>query len=459
MPRLSTRFLNLFYPWRVREAMAPETARAFQDQCRTRLRYDGRLMQGVIFACDLLWWPFDYLVFWNFQWRVQALVWPRIAIGITALVYLLLAKLRVVDKAPFASLVIVALLQALAAGFGPGSLGGPETPYLHALYIVVFASVPFPFTPRQRILFNGVVTVGLIGGYLAVNRGYIHSPHMAWAVSFFTLSNFLSLSFGHGKFILDRDNFVQAQKLTEQAQLLESRVAERTVELRDLLDGVETARERERRRISRELHDELGQELSALRYSLQFTRVRYDREPSAIAANLQDLEELLRRTAQTTRNLVTELRPRVLDDLGLEAAVEWLVKRVESRSDLKCTLTSDGDLSGLDERASITAFRVIQEALTNVVRHAQATVAHVNLAAGDSTLTITVEDDGVGLHGESGPRSQPSTGVGLLGMRERVHALSGTFQVGDGKDGKGVRIECRLPLAPPPSLRHPARSS
>ncbi len=450
---LTTQFLDLFYPWRLREAMSEETARAFDEQCKARLRYDARLMQGVVLACDLLWWPFDYVVFADFPWRIQALWTPRVVLAVFTVSYLLALRFNFVGKNAYWPLLAAGTVQSWAAGFASGALGGAETPYFHTLYIALFSSVPFPLKPHQRALFNALIAAGLATGHLAANPTHIYSPHVYLGVSFLILSIFLSLAFGHGKFILDRDNFVQAQRLAEQAQLLENRVAARTAELRDLLDSVETARERERRRISRELHDELGQELSALRYSLEFTKVRYEREPSAIEANLKDLESLLRRTAQTTRNLVTELRPRVLDDLGLEAALEWLTERVEERSGVTCSLSVSGHVTDLDERASITAFRVVQEGLTNVVRHAQATRADVSVLAKDGILTVRVEDDGVGIHGEHGPRSQPSTGVGLLGMRERAHALGGAFQVEEGPGGRGTRIECTLPMAPPPSVR------
>src|SRR5207253_2186186 len=122
---------------------------------------------------------------------------------------------------------------------------------------------------------------------------------------------------------------------------------------------------------SRELHDQLGQELTALHLALALSAQRFAKDPKSITGNLEEMSALLKRTQSTTRNLVAELRPQLLDELGLYAGIEWLIRQTEQRSQLQCTLVADA-MAELPADVSTVAFRIVQEALTNVVRHAKA---------------------------------------------------------------------------------------
>ena len=202
------------------------------------------------------------------------------------------------------------------------------------------------------------------------------------------------------------------------------------------------AEEAQRRRISREIHDALGQSLTALKLDLGWLAGRLDGTSADLQTRVLELEERAARTIEDVRRLSSELRPTVLDDQGLYAAIRWLVAEFERRTRLRCGLAlPDGEIP-LGADADTVVFRVLQESLTNVMRHARASTANVALwreAGGD--VLLEVRDDGRGI------RAQPGAGhgtLGLLGMRERADLLGGTLTVGDG-DGGGTTVLLRLP--------------
>jgi signal transduction histidine kinase len=204
------------------------------------------------------------------------------------------------------------------------------------------------------------------------------------------------------------------------------------------LENAERTREEERTRIARELHDELGQELTAMNLALALTQQRFDRDPNCIKSNLVELDALLKRTHQTTRHIVTELRPPMLDTLGLSAALEWLARHTQ-RNGVLCALNAEG-IEHLSTETSAVTFRIVQEALTNVVRHAHASRADVTVVARARRLAITVSDDGIGP-----PTADVPHGFGLLGIAERVTTLAGRLDL-RARPGGGTTLAVTLPL-------------
>src|SRR5262249_54501684 len=136
---------------------------------------------------------------------------------------------------------------------------------------------------------------------------------------------------------------------------------------------------------------------------------------------------------------------------GLEAAAQWLIERTEQRSRLTCRLSVTGDLKNLDDRVATAAFRVLQEALTNVVRHAEAQAVEVEIAAQKSHLELRISDDGIGLTPARARANRSGSHVGLIGMRERGHALGGQLEIREraANLGHGTVVHCQLPLALP----------
>jgi signal transduction histidine kinase len=211
-------------------------------------------------------------------------------------------------------------------------------------------------------------------------------------------------------------------------------------ELRALSAAMETVQEQERKRIARELHDDLGQQLTALKMDAFFIRSQLSETQPDVARTAQRLEDRVGQTVQSVRRISADLRPMMLDDLGLVAALEALVARVAEHSGLTCRLVAADDLQ-VDAALATPLYRIAQESLNNVVKHAQATGATVSLAQdGDSGLVLKVEDDGKGMT-EADQRKLKS--FGLLGMRERVHAIGGVLDIVSRPMG-GTVIEVRV---------------
>lgn len=220
----------------------------------------------------------------------------------------------------------------------------------------------------------------------------------------------------------------------ELQELRESRQA-----LRRLSASIVEGREDERRRIARELHDELGQSLSALKLELSACAV--DAWPGScrgsVDAMLQRLDEIM----AAVRRIAADLRPQMLDDLGLGAAVEWLVQDFARHTGLRCTTRLD-DVDGLGDSVATALFRMVQEALTNVLRHARATEVAVDLRLRDGRALLRVCDNGVGM--QDGRVAHDSQ-FGLLGMQERADMLGGRLQLSRAKEG-GTCVCMELPL-------------
>jgi two-component system sensor kinase len=216
----------------------------------------------------------------------------------------------------------------------------------------------------------------------------------------------------------------------------------RQQELRELSARVLEAREDEKARIARELHDELGQLLTALKMDLRWLR---ERLPGAeLGAKADEMGELLDKTVASTRRISADLRPLMLDDLGLADAANWLVEDFAKRSGVQCEIRvpEQADFESLSKAVSTAAYRALQESLTNIGRHAGARSAWVLLAMQDGGLLVEVEDDGRGIAPEDLAKMRS---LGLRGMRERVAYLGGSLEIGRAPRG-GTRLSIRLPL-------------
>jgi PAS domain S-box-containing protein len=217
-----------------------------------------------------------------------------------------------------------------------------------------------------------------------------------------------------------------------------------TRQLRDLAAHLQEIREEERGRIAREIHDELGQSLTALKMDLAWVRKRLGRlTPPEIMERLGQSLSLVGQTVHTVRRIATDLRPSILDDLGLAAAVEWQAREFEGHTGIRCLLRSTLRVRRLDRDVATAVFRILQEALTNVARHARAKQVTIRLGRQKDDLVLEVADDGRGISAEAG---RSTRGIGLLGMRERAVALGGRVSL-DGSPGHGTTVRVRVPLA------------
>ncbi len=212
-------------------------------------------------------------------------------------------------------------------------------------------------------------------------------------------------------------------------------------ELRALAAKLQSVREDERTRISREVHDELGQALTGLRLDLSWLKGRLKDRPD-LADRVQSAVSRIDGTIDTVRRIATELRPSVLDHLGLLAAVEWQAQEFEKRTGIAVRLELSSAHPVVDDSRATTVFRILQESLTNVARHAGAGQVDIALALGPDTITLRVADDGRGI---SAAERTALRSLGLVGIRERAIACGGECTV-EGQPGQGTTVLARIPL-------------
>lgn len=215
-------------------------------------------------------------------------------------------------------------------------------------------------------------------------------------------------------------------------------------ELRALSARLRDVREEEAARIAREVHDEIGQMLTALRLDVEWMekKLASPAPREELAGKLKSMSLLLDSAAGTAQRVMTELRPAILDSVGLAAAAECYVGQFETRTGISCRFRSSLDGAVIDAARSTALFRILQEALTNVARHAGASTVAIRLTAGASRAVLAVTDNGGGIPEE---RITDARSLGLLGMRERARSLGGDFVVRRGAD-RGTMAEVTIPL-------------
>lgn len=213
-------------------------------------------------------------------------------------------------------------------------------------------------------------------------------------------------------------------------------------QLRDLASHLQHVREEERSRIAREIHDELGQALTALKMDVHWLGLRLPTDQPVQMNKIKSMSGLIDTTVQAVRRISSELRPGLLDDLGLTAAIEWQAQEFCGRAGLRCEIRSEPEDIILDQPRSIALFRIFQEALTNIVRHAQATRVQIILEENPETVAMEIRDNGKGITAE---KLAASKSFGILGIRERVHSLGGELRI-SGAPHQGTIVHVSLPL-------------
>ncbi|EQA37206.1 GHKL domain protein [Leptospira inadai serovar Lyme str. 10] len=216
-------------------------------------------------------------------------------------------------------------------------------------------------------------------------------------------------------------------------------------ELRALAARLQRVREEERVRIAREIHDELGQLLTVLKIDLSLLRKKKNdivHNEERLMDEINSMNKIADSAIQSVQRIATELRPLILDDLGLLEGIEWYVKDFQNRSGIICSISIEVDVPLSTSAESATAiFRILQETLTNVIRHSQATIVDVSLSQNASNLRLSVHDNGVGIPTD---KISNSKSLGLIGMRERATVLGGELTI-ENNNSKGTTVTVRIP--------------
>jgi signal transduction histidine kinase len=221
---------------------------------------------------------------------------------------------------------------------------------------------------------------------------------------------------------------------------LEKELAQRYREVQELSARLVSAQEEERRTISRELHDEVGQSLSALLMEAGNAAAIVSPDAADVRQHVDSIKKLAEASVHIIRNMTLLLRPSMLDDFGLVPALEWQAREVSKRTGIRVQVAAAESADELPDELKTCIYRVVQEALHNCARHAQARIVRVVVRQEASRIILSVEDDGRGFD------AVRVRGLGLVGMEERVHHLGGAFEI-HSKPGAGTKVAVELPLA------------
>jgi signal transduction histidine kinase len=253
---------------------------------------------------------------------------------------------------------------------------------------------------------------------------------------------------------------LQAQRMQDLQRIAERKAAEEALrqsreELRQLASHQERIKEDERKRIAREIHDELGQNLLALRIDISMLHTRTSTSHPKLNAKVHTVLNQIDTTMKSLRAIINNLRPTVLD-LGLNAAIEWQVQDFQRRSGIICQLNMDEQDIVLDDTRATALFRILQESLSNVIRHARANRVEIELKLLENKVIMKVADDGIGAFPDC---RRKSNSFGLIGIKERISALGGELVIDTG-ERKGTALMVSIPVdSGPISLDHSSRDS
>ncbi|MGD1045029.1 MAG: sensor histidine kinase [Bacteroidota bacterium] len=212
-------------------------------------------------------------------------------------------------------------------------------------------------------------------------------------------------------------------------------------QFRDLSAYLQSAREEERKSIAREIHDELGQALTTIKLELSLLQEEVLHDASAATDRIHSMKERVDETIHTVKGIITKLRPGLLDDLGLTAAIEWQANDFQRHTGIVCEISMEPEEMNINQEISTAMFRIFQETLTNITRHSGATRVIVHLYQKDNALELQVHDNGRGITSQeiNDPKS-----FGLIGIRERAQYWHGIVNI-EGKAGLGTIVTVRFP--------------
>jgi signal transduction histidine kinase len=297
---------------------------------------------------------------------------------------------------------------------------------------------------RRQVLPRRDAVLGLAQDIEELNNANLKEQRAVIALREYDLHGFLnrtlwiSLCLGIGVAVMA---VLRIRLLEKRSEEQHSRSEKAESEMRRLSQELVTAQEEERKRLSRELHDEVGQTLTALRMEIAKAEKTRLSSEDRFSGHLAEGKHLIDTLINTVRDLSMGLRPSMLDDLGLGPALKWQAQDFTRRYGVMVSVALEGDVDRLAEPHRTCVYRVVQEALTNCARHAKASQIGVSLRRGDKMLRLLIQDDGIGLSDNAGK----TNGFGLLGVGERVKELHGTALV-HSTNGAGTTLSIEIPI-------------
>ena len=451
MKGLWRRLVGLFFEQSF-ESLSSRDEGRYKEMARTR---SVQFYKGVTFAfCALvlLWWPVDLFAFQDPIGPWRASLWRFGFLFICVVSWWLLSISTFCHRHSLSFILFfVSLLSVWVGATVPNiALSGPQPPLGHLLPLgSLFLLWPLRHRILATLIFGSVLPITFFVSH--IQRFQCKDIFYFWSLHIVPVC--VSILVGRLFYRLTQDNFAQRALLLGRASELEDvngQLKETTKRLHQRVDDAhrslqrfateaEKAKEGEREHIAQDLHDQLGQLLTGMRFELDLARLRVE-EPAMLATSFNELDGLLSEVMDTLREILQGLRPRIVSQSGLVAACRWLVQSIERRATLEIELTIQPASIELSEAHASSLFRVLQEGLTNVLKHAQAKHVQISLVQDEQTLRVCIQDDGVGFR----PEKAHTVGLGLPGIRSRVALMNGTFDVAS-QPGEGTCLTLSIP--------------
>lgn len=398
----------------------------------------------VMTSLTLLAWPTDFWIFPAGSEALSAVLYWRLTLLATCTGgFLALAANRTLAARPALVAVTAFSLALAASGFLMGRAGGLASPLFYGVYTTPLLTVLLVVPLATRVVATTLMVAAYFAGYLAADAAHLHEPGLGTPLVWVAASCATAVTVGHVMTCLLRSNFRQQRAFQRLTDSLEERVAQQTTELRSLASNLASVQEQERRRIAREIHDEMGQTLTGLRMELEHLQRS---APTAgadgpLTASFQRAAGMLHSVHDAIDRVLTALRPAVLDARGLTAALQALASALQRSHELTCHVVVGIDEERLTPEQTIALYRIAQEALTNVARHARASEVDVSLQETPAGMRLAVQDDGCGF---DAARLDDEGCLGLCGIRERSRLLGGRCTV-SSEPGRGTEVAVDLP--------------
>jgi signal transduction histidine kinase len=240
----------------------------------------------------------------------------------------------------------------------------------------------------------------------------------------------------------EKGYFVAVSENITERKRFETNLQESHFNLRKLTAHLNLTREMELKAFARKVHDELGTSLTLLKFDLAWLKRHYPTEDNAVTERIRAMDELIHESTKTVQMITSELRPSLLDEQGLAATIEWQAGEFEKRSGISCNLEIDPSIPSLSQDKTINVFRIFQQSLSNVIRHADATSVLVSLSTTARQLVLRIADNGVGISDQA---ISSATSFGIMGMKERTRLCNGSITI-VGIQGKGTTISIDIPI-------------
>ena len=444
--RVQERFRRLDMDLEQADDAGPDAMKAFRTHA-TRLTRTGVYVTAlVLLLLTLVVWPTDLLVFPAGSDGLAVLAsWRLWTIGLCIGALAGLRASRFLAARPFPLALAAFTLSMGATGSLMARLGGLDSPLTYGIYSVPLMTVLLVVDLPRRTFATLLMVVTYFVCFSAADPAHPPTPALVTPIVWVTGSSVAAIAVGHVVFVLLRANFLQRRALDQLRRGLEGRVAEQTTQLQDLARNLASVQEEERIRISREIHDELGQTLTGLRMeleSLEGAAAVATPDRGLLADGFARAGDLVTSLHDAVGAVLNALRPALLDSRGLIAALEALARDLGRKTGASCTVTCGLDEEALSQEQSIALYRVVQEALTNVARHARARTVAISLDADAAGATLEIRDDGVGFD----PQAAAARGrFGMIGIRERARLVDGQCVV-TSSVGQGTSITVRFPF-------------